>query len=423
MNLPLRLYQALLRSIVALLEVVPPRRIEREEVELRKGQYAPESKVPNHTVWIHGASLGEVITLRPLLKSLAQTVGRERLLGTTMTMDGLKRLRADDLVEFASLMPVELPEFLDPFIERLHPSLFLIAETELWPLLLLIARRHSLPYGIVNARINPRTIKVLRLFDSLFRTGLDGLQFVLCQTQEYAERYARLGIADNRIHVLGSFKHDLDIPEVNAASLRNCYGFPPGRSIICFGSTHPGEEEQILDALEPLWPELNATIILAPRHLKHIEEVERLLQSRHLDYSRLTQHRRPLGHVLLVDQLGELRSLYALSDLAFVGGSLVRHGGQNVLEPAACGIPVICGPHTFNFPTEIAALKQADALCQVDSVETLRHTLRRLLASPEEAREQGRRARDMVRRMAGATARTIDFLKGRGYLDACLKPS
>ncbi|HNV68534.1 MAG TPA: glycosyltransferase N-terminal domain-containing protein, partial [Candidatus Ozemobacteraceae bacterium] len=210
MNFSLSLYQSVLRAIVTALELVPPRRIEREEVELRKGHYAPETEVPTATVWIHGASLGEVITLRPLLKALAQAVGRRHLLGTTMTMDGLKRLRADDLVEFTSLMPVELPEFLDPFIARLRPSLLLIAETEIWPLLLSTARRHGLPYGIINGRINPKTVKVLRLFASLFRTGLHDLKFVLCQSQEYADRYASLGIPRSRIQVLGSFKHDLE---------------------------------------------------------------------------------------------------------------------------------------------------------------------------------------------------------------------
>ena len=423
MSLSLKLYQALLKSIVTALEFIPPRRIEREEVELRKGHYAPESDVPAQTIWIHGASLGEAITLRPLLKALGKAVGSQHLLGTAITMDGLKRLRADDLAEFTSLMPIELPDFLNPFLDRLHPALVLIAETELWPLMLSILQRRRIPYGIINGRINPRTVKIIRLFFSLFRTGLDGLKFVLCQNQEYADRFARLGISREKIHILGSFKYDLEPPPGEAESLRKCYGFPPGRTVICFGSTHPGEDEQILEALEPLWPEMNATIILAPRHLKRVEEIERLLQEKHLDYSRLTQHRRPLGRVLLVDQLGDLRSLYALSDLAFVGGSLIKHGGQNILEPAACGVPVICGPHTFNFPSESAALKKADALVEVHSTEELRQAIHRFFEDPVPWKLRGERGRETLNQLAGASARTIDFLKAGGYLNPCLPHS
>lgn len=416
MEISLNGYEWLLRGVVELLDLFPPGRLDKEEVYLRKGGYDPMTEVDTGTVWVHGASLGEVITLRPFLSQLAGVIGKERLVASATTMDGYRRLVSDGLCGHATLLPIELPEYLGPFLTRMKPRLLLISETEIWPLLLTTLHRRGIPYGIINGRVNERTVRFLRLLRPLFAEALDGMAFVYPQDDTYARRFRRLGISSSRISPLGCFKYDIDSGGTDPTALRVKFGIPPGRLVWCFGSTHAGEEQIILDALDPLWKSLNVTVVIAPRKMDRLPEIERLLQRRHLDYSRLSDHRRPASHILLVDGLGVLRDLYRLSSLAFVGGSLVEHGGHNLMEPAACGVPVLSGPHTWNFPSETEALRQARALTEVRDPETLRGALTEALANPGHLAETGRQARAVLDRMAGASRRTVEALTTAGYL-------
>ncbi|HOY65671.1 MAG TPA: glycosyltransferase N-terminal domain-containing protein [Candidatus Ozemobacteraceae bacterium] len=411
------IYQGLLRAVVRGLEAFPPKRIEREEIELRKGLYQPESPIPPEgTIWVHGASLGEVITLRPFLRLLNRKFGPDRLLCTTTTLDGYRRVVADGLCGHASLLPIDLPEYIDPFIETMRPRLILISETEIWPIWPARATAHDIPLAIINARINESTVRLIRLFRSLFSGALEGITHVFPQELVYERRYRALGFPPERTRVLGAFKYDLELPAIDREALRTQYGIPAGRRIIVAGSTHEGEEAILLDALEPLWTDLHATLIIAPRHMNRVGDVETLLRTRQLDVTKLSSHPKQTGRILLVDTLGELQKLYMTADLAFVGGSLIPRGGHNLMEPAAAGVPLFTGPHLGNFPSEHAALTEANAMRITADIPAVRELFRAFIADREPFAAMGRRALGVQRRMAGAGRKTLDALSELGLL-------
>lgn len=411
MTTALSFYRGLLRAVVCGLETFPPKRLEREEIELRKGQYRPESAVPETgTIWVHGASLGEVITLRPFLRRLNRRFGPDRIVCTATTLDGYRRIMADGLCGHASLLPIDLPEFLAPFFDVVRPRLILISETELWPTFLATAAERNIPVVIINARINESTVRLGKLLHPLFSPGLAGVRAVFPQERIYERRYRAIGIPPEVIRVMGPFKFDLELPDGTPRQFRDSCGIPPGRLVVVGGSTHDGEEAMILDALEPLWPRVNATLVLAPRHMNRVGDVEQLLRARHIDYSRLTARTSPVGRVLLVDTLGELQKLYMASDLSFVGGSLIPRGGHNLMEPAAAGVPIITGPHLENFPAEHAALVEANGIRIASDATALANIFEEFFADRPAFVALGQRARQVQQRMAGAAERTMEAL-------------
>ncbi|GAB4279044.1 MAG: 3-deoxy-D-manno-octulosonic acid transferase [Candidatus Rifleibacteriota bacterium] len=408
----LKTYQWLLRAVFELLDVFPPRKIEREEFSLRKGAIPEEYSPPETgTIWIHGASLGEHITLNPFTRKLGEIYGKEKIVCTATTMDGLKYLRKQEICGLATLLPIELPAITIPFIEKIKPSVMLISETEIWPLLLSTLARKNIPYGIINGRINEKSVRLMRIFWPLFENAVNNFSFVFVQEKHYQRRFKILGVAPEKIKTLGCFKYDFKDQPVEVTEIRKRFGIPEERKVICFGSTHPGEEEQILDALEPLWSQLDATVVIAPRHVKRTKDVKELLKQRNLDFSTASNPRNIAGHVILVDTLGELRNFYAVSSLAFVGGSLIKRGGHNLMEPAAFAKPILTGPETFNFRYEMMALNKAKAVITVHNTDELRNTIQYWIDKPEDFIAMGSRARNVLDSMAGASDRTISQLK------------
>ncbi len=416
-KLYLKIYQWVLRAAVELLDLFPPRRIEFEEFALRKGSLPEDLQIPeNGTIWVHGASLGEVITLRPFLKELGRLYGRQRIVCTATTLDGLRQLKKDELCGFATLLPIELPALVVPFLDRIKPKILLISETEIWPLLLDTLGRKGIPYGIINGRLNEKSVRMMRLAWPIFESAISHMSFVFPQEKQYQRRFRILGVPVERQQQLGCFKYDIAENQPEISAFRQRFGIPASRPILCFGSTHPGEEEQILDALAPLWPDLTATIILAPRHIKRVPEIEDLLRRRNIDFEKVSEATGAARRVILVDTMGELRNFYAASSLVFVGGSLIERGGHNLMEAAAFSRPILTGPHTFNFRYEMMALNRARAVKTVKNAEELRQTIANWLAKPEEFISMGTRAREVLDSMAGASLRTIASLQQLGFL-------
>lgn len=408
----LRTYQWLLRAVVELLDIFPPRKIEKEEFTLRKGILPDDYHAPEAgTIWVHGASLGEFVTLKPFVIKLGEIYGKESVVCTATTMDGLRFLRKQEICGFSTLLPIELPAFTIPFIEKIRPRVLLISETEIWPLLLETLSRKNIPYGIINGRINEKSVRLMRIMWPIFSDAVNNFAFVFPQERHYQRRFRILGADPDKIKTLGCFKYDFADEKPDQGEIRKRFGIPANRKVICFGSTHPGEETQILEALEPLWSELQATVVIAPRHVKRTGEVVELLQSRQLDFSLASQPREIAPHIILVDTLGELRNFYAIASLAFVGGSLIKRGGHNLMEPAACSLPIITGPETFNFRYEMMALNRHKAVITVSNADDLRQSLQNWLRQPEEFAAMGKRAREVLDAMAGASGRTIETLQ------------
>lgn len=417
-KLGLRTYQWILRAVVEVLDLFPPRKLEKEEFALRKGVLPEDYKAPEDgCFWVHGASLGEVITLRPFLKKLAELYGKEKIVCTTTTMDGLRQLQKEELCGFATLMPIELPALLLPFIEKIKPRLLMINETEIWPLLLDTLRKNGIPYGIINGRINEKSVRMMRLAWPVFQSGIEGMSFVFPQEKHYLRRFRILGIPAEKQQAFGCFKYDIASSALpDTAEIRKRYGIPAGRRLICFGSTHPGEETQILDAVKPLLEKLDFGIIIAPRHVKRTEEVEGIIKERGLTYKKLSEKNCGDSRIILVDSMGVLRDLYAVSDLAYVGGSLITRGGHNLMEPAAFSKPVIAGPHNFNFRYEVMALNCAKAIRIVHNSDELRALIEAWFADSSSFEVMGKKAREVLDAMAGSTDRTISALQKLGLL-------
>ncbi|KAF1083218.1 MAG: 3-deoxy-D-manno-octulosonic acid transferase [Candidatus Rifleibacterium amylolyticum] len=419
----LKAYQWLLRGIVELLDVFPPRRIEKEEFALRKGILPDDYEAPAEgTFWIHGASLGEVITLRPFLREMAQQYGKDRIICTATTLDGLRQLKVDAICGFATLLPIELPAFIIPFIEKIRPKLMLISETEIWPLLLDTLARKNVPYGIINGRINEKTVRLMRIAWPLFEPAISNMAFVFPQEKQYQRRFRILGVNTGKQKTLGCFKYDIAEAQPDTEKIRAKAGIAPDRPVLLFGSTHPGEEELILEALDPFWNELNATIVIAPRHVKRTDELESLFKKRKLEYQKVSENPEKTNKLLLVDTMGELRNFYAISALAFVGGSLIKRGGHNLMEPAAFARPIITGPNTFNFRYEMMALNRARAVITVNNSHELSETIREWLQNKDAFNEYGVRARQVLDSMSGACHRTIENLQNMNLLPPCQKP-
>lgn len=417
-KLALKTYQWILRAVVEALGLFPPRKLEKEELALRLGRLPEGFKAPEGgSLWVHGASLGEVITLRPFLRELGKLYGRERIICTTTSMDGLRQLQKDELCGFATLMPAELPACSVPFIEKIKPRLLMINETEIWPLLLDTLKNRGIPYGIVNGRINEKSVRMMRLGWSLFESGVTGMSFAFPQEKQYLRRFRILGIDDSKQQALGCFKYDIAsaaMPDVNA--VRNKYGFVEGRKMICFGSTHPGEEAYIVEAVKPLLETLDLGIIIAPRHVKRVDEVEKIITDNGLSYKKLSEKDCGKSRIVIVDSMGVLRDLYALSDLAYVGGSLIKRGGHNLMEPAAFSKPIIAGPYNFNFRYEVMALNHESAIKIVNGPNELQAVIEAWKKDPSSYNEMGKRARQVLDSMSGASKRTVDALQKLGFL-------
>ncbi|NWN83772.1 MAG: lipid IV(A) 3-deoxy-D-manno-octulosonic acid transferase [Halomonas sp.] len=398
------------------------RRLRREHAltdprPLRLGRI-PETPSDVRMLWLHCASVGEVQAARPLIDALLARYPDHALTVTTMTATGAERLRAlvegrgDDRLAHR-FVPLDFPRAAARFVERLRPELALFFETELWPNLLHACRRGDIPVAVVNGRLSERALDGYRRLRPLMREALGGVDWLAAKSAEDAARFAELGMPASRTTVVGSLKFDTapddEAPRVSKR-LRRQLG---RRHVWVAGSTHEGEEAQILAAhalVRRRYPE--ALLVLVPRHPQRFDEVAELCERLGQATARRSQGQRPSDatSVYLADTMGELTALYGAADLAFVGGSLVPVGGHNLLEPAAQGVPVLSGPELANFADVAAVLRAADALVEAPDGEGLGEALIRLFADPAECHRLGEAGRGVVAANRGALIKTLEGL-------------
>ncbi|MER3416902.1 MAG: 3-deoxy-D-manno-octulosonic acid transferase [Gemmataceae bacterium] len=368
-------------------------------------------------VWWHGVSVGEILLLRPLVRAFGQRFpGRQQVVSAT-TPTGLELARR----EFADLPVIPWPfDFVWAVrraLDRVRPELLVLAELELWPNLLVEAGRRGIPVAIVNARLSERSFRRYFPLRHWLREALVAVHLVAAQNETYARRFAQLGIAPARIHVTGSVKFDSGTSANDCEKLhqfRTWLAVRPGQTIWVVGSTQAPEEAMALRIFAKLrrsHPGLR--LVLVPRHRERFEEVASSIRSMGLTWARRSEHPTTLTgteQVVLWDTLGELRVLWGLADVAFVGGSLADRGGQNMIEPAAFGVAPVFGPHVWNFQDIAQGLLAAGGALQVADAADWEEVTRRLLSDPAYRRTLGARARCFVQSHAGATQRTLDLL-------------
>ena len=365
-------------------------------------------------IWIHAVSVGEVLAVSNLVRELERAAPGAPVLVSTTTVTGQKLARekfGDDRVFF---LPLDFGFSVRSYLRLLRPRLLILAETELWPNLLHMAKRQGAAVAIVNARISDRSFPRYRRFRRLFGPVLNEVDLFLAQTQEDCARLLEIGAASGRAHVSGNLKFDIR-PSANSQLVNDLrVAVAKDSPVIVCGSTAEGEEELLLATFQKVlekYPE--SVMVLAPRHPERFDDVAELVNARKLPLLRRSGwsvRDVPAGSVFLLDSVGELAATYAVADVAFVGGSLMPVGGHNILEPAQHGVAVMTGPHTNNFREIARIFEQGNALTVV-TAETLAPELLRLLGDRSLRESLGQRACELFRRHTGATARTLEALR------------
>ncbi|MDI5889854.1 lipid IV(A) 3-deoxy-D-manno-octulosonic acid transferase [Halomonas rhizosphaerae] len=419
------------RGYAAVLYLLAPliwRRVWREQLPGRPRSerlgLIPSVGQGERTLWLHCASVGEVQAARPLIEALRQRWPGHRLVITTMTATGAERVLAlagsrQDSGAVAEVnhhfVPLDFPGAARRFVARLRPELAIFFETELWPNLLAACDRSGVPVAVVNGRLSPRAWRGYCRLRPLMAEALSHVAWLAAKSEADARRYADLGMAPARTTVVGSLKFDIgtggEAREVSDR-LRTRLG---SRPVWVAGSTHPGEDEQVLAAHARLRERLpDALLVLVPRHPRRFDAVAALCRQEGLTLARRSRDEWPQDDtaVYLGDSMGELLTFYGAVDLAFVGGSLVPIGGHNLLEPAALGTPVLSGPALANFEDVAEVMRGAGALVEVDDAETLTAELLRLFDDREERHRLAEAGRAVVAANRGALARTLAGLEG-----------
>lgn len=383
---------------------------------LNSGDYTPGSKL----IWIHAVSMGEVISAAPFIRKLKTSYPSLCIMLSTITDTGQKvaNERLSDIAEII-YMPFDLVHILRRVLRRVRPVAFIAMETELWPNTFKTLNREGITVLIMNGRLSENSFNGYKKIRFFIRQVIGCVDVFCMQDNIYAERIKRLGAKEERVKVAGNFKFDTKpsdkIPEW-ARALRG--------SVIVAGSTHGTEEDLILDnyvKLKSGFPQLN--IVIAPRHPERFNEVEGLIRKKGLECLRVSEVAK-LGScealsfstsqsnnlVILLDVVGELASVYGICDIAIIGGSFIEHGGQNPLESAFWGKPMVCGPHMENFPFMEDFYKQGGAV-RADSGD-LYNALKELVLSPEKRRTIGDRALALYNEKSGAIDSALKIIKG-----------
>jgi 3-deoxy-D-manno-octulosonic-acid transferase len=371
--------------------------------------------LPSRCLWIHAVSVGETRAALPLIRALLNRYPDLPLLVTTTTLTGSRQMR-EALGERVRHVyaPYDLPGAVARFLRQTRPKLALIMETELWPNLLRQCAVAGIPVLIANARLSERSARGYARIGGLTTSMLRDITLIAAQAEADADRFRALGAP--RVEVAGNLKYDLtvpdDLPERGQNLRRELLG--ENRPVWIAASTHAGEDELVLEAFARLrarWPEL--LLLLVPRHPERFGGVAALCQQRGFSVVRRSERRpcAPDTAVFLGDSMGELLLFYAAADLAFVGGSLVPTGGHNVLEPALLGLPVLFGPHMFNFTEAGERLLEAEAAWRVADAAELAAMVDRLLADPALRQTASQRGRAVVERHRGALAALLGWIE------------
>ncbi|MBI5185211.1 MAG: hypothetical protein HZA01_05740 [Nitrospinae bacterium] len=367
--------------------------------------------------WIHAASVGEVKVARTLAAGLHSRFPHSEIFLSTFTITGLREAEKISGVSEVSLLPLDFSLFIRPALKRIRPDFFFPIESEFWPNLFFELKKAGTPVILMNGRVSERSFKRYLKFRFLLKNVLLQLDLACMRTRADADRIIALGVPQDRVRVVGNMKYDGVLSEwkkEDPGPLREIFKPRTGEKIVVFGNTREGEEALLVPAIKKFLEAGTASVIIAPRHVERTREIARLLGQAGIStalWSELAAGKeRKTEDVALLDQMGRLFPLYGICAAAFIGGSLLPFGGQNVLEPAAFGIPVLFGRHMGNFQEEAMILKESGGGIEVGSHEEIHFSIMKLLENPEKAAKAGRAAADAVARQGGALEKCLDEL-------------
>ena len=368
-------------------------------------------------IWVHAVSVGEVRTVARLVDFLKSEFPDKSILITTMTPTGseqVRQLHGDSVLHCYA--PYDLPGSVRRFLDRTRPTLAFVIETEFWPNILRLCEERDIPTLLLNVRVSPRSFKGYSRFPNFIRHMLGRPTIIAAQSEEDAERLLTLGAPEDKVTVTGNLKFDVEPPvgvEDTARFLRDRWG--DSRPVWIAASTHEGEEPKVLEAFRTLLDTHSDTLlILVPRHPERFASVEKLCRREGYAVERHSDRREPLPaetQVLIGDTMGELVSLYAASDVAFIGGSLVRHGGHNLVEAMVVGTPCVFGPHVFNFEQSSRTALEYGAAEQVRDPRVLAATIAAYLDDPDRRSRAAEAARRVIADNRGSLQATQALIK------------
>lgn len=359
-------------------------------------------------IWVHAVSLGETRAAQPLVRALLERYPDHQLLVTHMTATG--RAAGEELFPGAliAFLPYDYPFAVRRFLARFRPRIGILMETELWPNLVRECRRALVPVVLANARLSARSARGYRRVDALARATFSALTVVGAQSEADAARIA--GFGASAVEITGNVKFDVTVPpaaEELAGVFRGRWGERP---VFLCASTRDGEEALILDALQR--QPLDALLVIVPRHPQRFDEVAALLRAKNVRFVRRSTDAFVPADVTCVlgDSMGELAAYYRAADVAFVGGSLLPFGAQNLIEACAAGVPVLVGPSSFNFAQAAELAIEARAAYRIENADDLVRVAAQLLADRAQRRQMGRRGLEFANAHRGATARTMRII-------------
>ena len=370
-----------------------------------------QQRMDKPVIWLHAVSVGETRAAVPLVRSLLAHYPDYQILLTHTTPTGRDtstQLFGDAV--WRVYLPYDYAFVVRRFVRQFRPSLGMLMETEIWPNLIAACQHEAVPIMLVNARLSVRSARRYRWFASLARQSLAGLSVIAAQTQADAERLKALG--GRKVRIMGNLKFDSTPPEILlqlGARWREQIG--ERRPVWLAASTREGEEALVLDAWQQL-PVMHALLIIVPRHPQRFGEVAALLEKRGIRYQRRSSGE-PVDQatqVWLGDSMGELFAYYRTADVALIGGSLLPFGGQNLIEAAAVGCPIITGQHVWNFAEVTHAAIASGAALQVSTTDALAHTVAALLNDPDQRKEMRAAAIAFSQTHQGATARLLAII-------------
>jgi 3-deoxy-D-manno-octulosonic-acid transferase len=388
----------------------------REGLRERLGRIPPRLQPQSEpAIWVHAVSVGEVLAVSELVRQLRQRFPNHRVVVSTTTATGQKLATKHFGEDSVFYFPMDFAFAIRPYLSLLRPRLIVLAETEFWPNFLRLAHASGARVAVVNARISDRSWPGYHRFRWMWQRILRNIDLFLTQTHEDASRLCDIGALADRVQVSGNLKFDVSAPDPPAivASLRSTFQQNGAGPVVVSGSTVEGEEGLLLRAFENvLATHPRAVMILAPRRPERFGEVAQVLEQMGIRFWRrsLWSGDAIAGGVFLVDTIGELASLYALADVAFVGGSLVPRGGHNIIEPAQYGVAIMVGNHTDNFRDIVGLFQSKDAVRVVGPAE-FPLVLMDLLSDDEARVALGRRGAQTLQSQMGATERTVAALE------------
>jgi 3-deoxy-D-manno-octulosonic-acid transferase len=382
------------------------------------------SKKPG--IWIHGASVGEVITAKSIVEKIDREFPEWETFISTTTNTGYSVAKQNFSGKPVFYFPVDLSWITRKVLRRIRPSCIILIELEIWPNFLVSVYEENIPLIIVNGRISNKSFKAYRIISRIsgaFYNSLTNKMNTYCaRTELDAQRFRDLGISSEQVFVTGTMKYDNIPTHINENSkneLADLFRIKDNDLVLIGGSTHEGEEEillRIFERLSKTYP--NLRLIIAPRHIERIKDVSRLIEKMGFFPLLKTEieesnykWQNAKKEIILIDTVGDLGKIYSLSSFVFVGKSLVPSGGQNMMEPAGLGKPVIFGPHTFNFKEEVDLLLRNEAAKMIETEDELCEAIEFFIKNPEAAKEMGLRAQGVVSEKRGATEKNMDIIR------------